>query len=79
MTNEFLEVNSKKTWLEMEHITNIVFLFAGNRVAANLPVLNGCEIPLWEREGKLMWSEPDTLDTLFLARRGRQMHSQKTS
>lgn len=54
MTNVFLEVNSKKTWLEMEHITNIVFLFAGNRVAANLPVLNGCEIPLWEREGKLM-------------------------
>lgn len=48
---EFLEVNRKKP-LEKEHITNIVFLFAGNRVAANLSVLNGCEIPLLEKEGK---------------------------
>lgn len=30
---------------EVYHLTNVIFLFAGNGVAANLPVLNSSQIP----------------------------------
>jgi len=26
-------------------LTNVIFFFAGNRVAADLPVLNSCQVP----------------------------------